>query len=242
MEQIGVGALAGTAHPPADLVQLSEAEEVRPVDDQRVDRGHVDAGLDDGRAHEDVIATLPEVEDDGFEAALVHLPVRDRDARLGHQVAQLPGDPVDVRHTVVHVERLPLAQELTTQRLADRGGILMPLRGIHLRGGARNTSEDDLQTLAQMMGWPEVPMQSALTQSPEPAYADHVREHHEDRRLIDHLASLYEGDIALYEDALRLRARRHQEAYWTGPSGTLGRLRSGQIAQAIGEDRESLTA
>ena len=125
MEEVGVGALATPPHPAADLVQLPQAQQVGAVDDQGVDRGHVDAGLDDGRAHEDVVALLPEVEHHRLEAPLVHLPVGDGHPRLGHQVAQVARHAVDVRHPVVHVEHLALAQELAAEGLADRGGVVL---------------------------------------------------------------------------------------------------------------------
>ena len=126
MEQVGVGPLAAPAYPAPDLVQLAQAEQVGPVDDERVDRGHVDPRLNDGRAHQHVVATLPEVEHHGLEAALVHLAVGDRHPGLGDHGADVAGDPVDVRHAVVHVEGLPLAQHLAAERLADRRGIVLP--------------------------------------------------------------------------------------------------------------------
>ena len=75
VEEVGIGPLAAAAHPPPDLVQLAQPEQVGAVDDERVDRGHVDPRLNDGGADEHVVAPLPEVEHDGLEAALVHLAV-----------------------------------------------------------------------------------------------------------------------------------------------------------------------
>jgi len=57
VEEIGVGALATSTDAPAQLVQLSETEAFRAVHYQRIDRGQVDARLDDRRAHEHVEAT-----------------------------------------------------------------------------------------------------------------------------------------------------------------------------------------
>ena len=54
---------------------------------------------------------------DLLEPALVHLPVRDRDPRLGHELAHVGGDVLDVLHAVVHVEHLALAQQLAPDRL-----------------------------------------------------------------------------------------------------------------------------
>ena len=111
-EQVGVGPLPGPADPAPQLVELAEAEQVGPVDDERVHRRHVDARLDDRRADEHVVLALPEVEHDLLERALVHLAVGDGDARLGHEVAHVARGVLDVLHPVVHVEHLALAQQL----------------------------------------------------------------------------------------------------------------------------------
>ena len=61
VEQVGVGPLAAPADPAPQLVELAQPEQVGPLDDERVHRRHVDAGLDDRRADEDVVVALPEV-------------------------------------------------------------------------------------------------------------------------------------------------------------------------------------
>ena len=108
-EQVRVGPLAGSADAAPELVELAEAQQVGPVDDERVHRRHVDARLDDRRAHQHVELALPEVDDDLLEAALVHLPVRHRDPSLGHEVADTGRDLLDVGDAVVHEEDLALA-------------------------------------------------------------------------------------------------------------------------------------
>jgi hypothetical protein len=117
VEQVGVGAAAGPADAPPELVQLPEPEPVGAVDDEGVHRRHVDAGLDDRRAHEDVEAALPEVDDDLLERALVELAVGDGDTCLGHERADLAGDLLDVLHPVVDEEDLALAQQLAADGL-----------------------------------------------------------------------------------------------------------------------------
>ncbi len=120
MEEIGVGALATSTDAPAQLVQLSETEAFRAVHYQRIDRGQVDARLDDRRAHEHVEATLPEVDHHPFERALVHLSVRDGDARVGHELSESSRHLIDVRDPVVDEEDLTFAQELSSHRLDHR--------------------------------------------------------------------------------------------------------------------------
>ncbi len=82
IEEVGVGALTRAADAAAQLMQLGQAHPVGAVDDEGVGVRDVDAGLDDRRAHEHVIALLPEVDDDLLQALLAHLAVGDGDARL----------------------------------------------------------------------------------------------------------------------------------------------------------------
>ena len=98
-------------------MELAEAQQVGPVDHQGVDRGHVDARLDNRRAHEHVVLTLPEVEHDLFEAALVHLTVGDGHAGLGDEAPEAPGHRVDVGDPVVDIEGLTLTQQLAPDGL-----------------------------------------------------------------------------------------------------------------------------
>ena len=127
VEEVRVAALAATADAAAQLVQLAEPVLVGAVDDQRVRVGDVEAGLDDGRRDEHVELALPEVDHDLLEGRLGHLAVRHGDARLGHELGELRGDPVDARDAVVHEEDLALAQQLA----ADRRGHLLVAVGPH---------------------------------------------------------------------------------------------------------------
>ena len=99
IQEVRVRALPAPADPAAQLVELREAEHVGPVDDERVHRRHVEAALDDRRAHEHVVLPLPELGDDPLEPAFVHLAVRDRDARVGHELAHVGGDVLRCRCT-----------------------------------------------------------------------------------------------------------------------------------------------
>ena len=118
VQQVRVRALTAASDAAAQLVELREPEHVGAVDHQRVDGRHVETALDDRRAHEHVVLVLPELLHDALEPALVHLPVRDRDARFGNEPLHVVGDVRDVVHAVVHVEHLTFAQQLAPDRLA----------------------------------------------------------------------------------------------------------------------------
>ena len=80
---------------------------VGAIDDHRVGVGDVESRLDDRRAHQQVDAVLDELAHHVLELALLHLAVRDRDFRLGHERAQMARHVVDVLDPVVHEEHLP---------------------------------------------------------------------------------------------------------------------------------------
>ena len=122
VQQVRVRALPASTDAAAQLVHLREPEQVGAVDHERVHRRHVEAALDDRGAHEHVVLVLPEVHHHPLEPALVHLPVRDRDPRLGHELADVLGGEVDVLHAVVHEEHLALAEQLTPDGLRRRHG------------------------------------------------------------------------------------------------------------------------
>ena len=146
VEEVGVAALARPAHTPAQLVHLRQPQLIRAVDDQGVGVGDVQAGLDDGRTHQHVVLAVPEAADCLLELLLPHLPVRHHHARLGHEVPDPGGRGVDGPHAVVHVEHLPLAQELT----ADRGRDVLVRVRAHVRqhGQAFLGRGEDLAHLA----------------------------------------------------------------------------------------------
>ena len=104
----------------AQLVQLREAELVGAADDDGVGGRHVDAGLDDRRAQQHVVALRDEVAHHALELALGHLAVRDGDARLGQQLGQLVAPVLDRLDLVVQEVDLPAALQLAQHRLADR--------------------------------------------------------------------------------------------------------------------------
>jgi hypothetical protein len=111
------------------------------------------------------------------------------------------------------------AEGLSLVEFAEDPIVRNRVSGLFLRGlplgefsflGVQEHFDDDLQELAQMMGWPEV--RAGLdNRSPQPGYGDRLRELREDRGLIEHLVALNEEDMALYEEALRLRALRLRE-------------------------------
>ena len=84
-QQVGVRAAIGAPDAAAQLVELRQAEAVGAVDDDRVGVRDVEAVLDDRRREQDVVLVRDEVDHHPLELVLVHLPVADGDARLGHE-------------------------------------------------------------------------------------------------------------------------------------------------------------
>jgi hypothetical protein len=106
-------AAGGAAHPAPYLVQLGKAHPVRVLDDQGVDVGDVDAGLDDGGAHQNLGASVGDGLHDGGDAFLVHLAVGHADAHvLAQKLVELFGGLFDVVDAVVEVVHLSAPLEL----------------------------------------------------------------------------------------------------------------------------------
>ena len=84
-----IGACLGATDPPAQLIELREAEHVGAMHDQRVGGRDVEAGLDDRGREQHVVFAVVEGRHDVFEHARRHLPVRDRDARLRHGLVEI---------------------------------------------------------------------------------------------------------------------------------------------------------
>ena len=130
MEQVGVGAAVGSAHPSAQLVELRQAERVGAHDDDGVRVRDVEARLDDRRAHEHVGPAVGEVEHDALEHALGHLAMADGDARGGHQAAHALGGRLDRLDPVVDVEDLAAAVQLAADGVAHEAVVVLGDAGL----------------------------------------------------------------------------------------------------------------
>ena len=117
--QVGVGPGLRPADAAADLVQLGQAEHVRPVHDQGVGRGDVQPAFDDRGREQDVVLALVEGGHHLLELGRRHLAVADDVLHLRHLGAQElldVGQVLDARHDEVG---LAAAILLAQQRLAQ---------------------------------------------------------------------------------------------------------------------------
>ena len=118
-QQIRVGLVVAAAHTPAQLVQLRQTKLVGAAHDDGVGRGHVDAGLDDGRAQEQVVALRHKVAHHTLELALGHLAVGNGDAGFGQIRLELLTAVLDRVDLVVQKVNLTAALELAQHGLTD---------------------------------------------------------------------------------------------------------------------------
>ena len=128
-QQVGVRLLALPAHAPPQLVELGEAEAVRPVQDDGVGGRDVEARLDDGRRDQHVGLAADEAQHDVLQVLFPHLAV-------GHHHAGPRDQPLDERRhggqgldPVVDEEDLAAAGQLALEGLADQ----LPAEGGHHR-------------------------------------------------------------------------------------------------------------
>ena len=112
-------------------MQLGQAELVGAVHDDGVGAGHVDAGLDDGRAHQNVVLLVIELLHDLLQLALAHLPVGDADARFRHQRHQFLRALLDAVDLVVQVVDLTAAQQFAQDGFLDHRRMGLAHKGLH---------------------------------------------------------------------------------------------------------------
>ncbi len=109
----------GAADTPAQLIELGQTEAVGPVHDDGVGAGNVDAGLDDGGAHQQVEALVIKIGHYPFQFPFAHLAVGDANARLGKQFLQFTAHAFDAFHLIVQEVDLAAALDLALAGFAN---------------------------------------------------------------------------------------------------------------------------
>ena len=89
-QQVGVGLGLAAPHPAPQLVELGQAHGMGPVDDDGVGRGDIQAGFDDGGAHQDIDLPAPEAHHDLLQFLFRHLAVGHGHPGLGHHLPDMP--------------------------------------------------------------------------------------------------------------------------------------------------------
>ena len=141
-QQVGVGLVVAAPDAAAQLVELGEAELVGALDQDGVGAGHVDAGLDDGRAHQHVEALVVEVRHHPFQGAFRQLAMGDPDPRLGDQLTHRLGGGLDGLDLVVQEVDLAAAQDLAQDRLLDHRFVAALHEGLHRQPPRRRGGDD----------------------------------------------------------------------------------------------------
>ena len=124
VEQPRMGLDARSPHTSPQLIKLGQPELVSIFDQDGVDAGNVQTGLDDGGADEDVRFAAAETEHGGFQFAFLHLAVGDHDAGTGNPFPQTSRHLFNAFDTGHDVEDLATAIEFLTGRTADGFGIV----------------------------------------------------------------------------------------------------------------------
>src|SRR4051794_36080869 len=111
--------MGATTDPASQLIELGQTKTIRIINDDGVDVGDVDAGLDDGRAEQEIKIVADEPENDILEHIFIHLTMTDANARLGNQFAQFRGNTIDRVNTIVHEINLAAPVEFAKDDFAD---------------------------------------------------------------------------------------------------------------------------
>ena len=129
--EVGIGLAAGAAHTAPDLVQLCQTHPVSVLDDEGVAVAHVDAGLDQGGADENVDLAVEQVLPHRVQLVLGHLAVGDADAGPGHHLADMGGAGLDVVHPVVQVVDLTAPGQFLLHGLGKDHVVVLQHKGLH---------------------------------------------------------------------------------------------------------------
>ena len=111
-EQVGIGLMMRAADATAQLVQLRQTKFIRPLNDDGVGVGNIDAGLDNRGADQNMMMLVVEVRHDFLQRLLTQLPVRDTDRQFGQQLAQFARAFLDGFDFVVKIKHLTPTQGL----------------------------------------------------------------------------------------------------------------------------------
>ena len=129
--EVGVGLAAGAPHPPADLVQLRQTHAVGVLNDEGVAVAHINAGLNEGGADQNVDLAVQQVLPYGVQFFLGHLAVGDAHPRTRHHLTDMGGAGFNVVHPVVQVVHLPAPGKLLLHGFGQNNIVIFQHKGLH---------------------------------------------------------------------------------------------------------------
>src|SRR5581483_9901560 len=130
---IRISLYIASAHPPAKLVHLRQTELICPIDDDGIDVGYIQPGLDNGGAHQDVGLMVGKIEHDVFQVTLLHLPVPYENARFRHQLLELESYAFDGFNSIVHKIHLTTPLHLVEDGRSYKGRFVFTDKGLDWR-------------------------------------------------------------------------------------------------------------
>ena len=143
-DQIGIGPVVRTPHPPAQLIQLRQTEFIGPLDNDGIGRRHINAGFNDRGTDQHIKAAVVKIQHHRLQLFLRHLPMRDPDAGLGQQLLDPGRGPFDGPDLVMQIKHLPAALDLAQQGLFEQAVVALQHAGLD-RQPARGRGGDDGQ-------------------------------------------------------------------------------------------------
>ena len=121
----------GAAHPAPELMELAQAEAVGILNNQGVGVGNVQAGFNDGGAHQHLNVSLGHGLHHIAQGILSHLSVGHAHPQAGYPPLEGTGTLVDGFRAVVQVVHLPAPLHLPADSVVDDGGVVLHDEGLH---------------------------------------------------------------------------------------------------------------
>ena len=135
--KIRIGAAGGPPHAATDLVQLRKPQPVRIINNQGIGIRHINAGFNNGSAHQHIDLARKHLSPDFFQLLFFHLTVRHGNARFGHGAGNPRGHLADTGHLIVQIKDLPAPPEFPPDCLVDNEFVVFQHIGLHRQAVAR---------------------------------------------------------------------------------------------------------
>ena len=129
--EVGIRLSFTSTNAAAYLVKLGEAHSVGIFDYQRVCRGEVNTGFDNGGRHKNIYLCLDKCLPDILDLILVHSSVSHGNARIGQRLHYPGSNHIDVLDLVIDVEHLTASCKLAAHRVIDDRLVIFKHVGLH---------------------------------------------------------------------------------------------------------------
>src|SRR5438067_5734942 len=123
-QKISVGFVLGTSNPPTQLIQIGQAETIRPINDNGVGIWNVQAAFDDGGADQHIDVSHDKAMHHRFQFIGIHLAVAKLNARIQTEFSDAIAHFLDRLHAIMQKKNLALPFQLALDGIANNSLVI----------------------------------------------------------------------------------------------------------------------